>query len=197
MKYLTQKRSRHLPDYDYSQHGIYSVTIVTKNRLCLFGDVIDNQMVLNDIGKIVRGEWLKSEQIRKEIRFDQWIIMPNHIHGIIFIDEINIKIENKRASHATASRGCCTPGRKPRSLSTFVSGFKAAVSRRVNIVNGTESGSIWQYNYYDHIIHDEDDLNIRRQYIMDNPQKWEQDRLSPEFPISHLKGHLNEPLNEL
>ncbi|MBW2091174.1 MAG: transposase, partial [Deltaproteobacteria bacterium] len=79
------RRSIRLEGYDYSRPGAYYVTIVTRNRECLFGEVVDGKMVLNDAGEIVRDEWMKTAEIRPEIHLDEFIVMPNHVHGIIFI----------------------------------------------------------------------------------------------------------------
>jgi len=79
------RRSIRLHGYDYSQARAYFVTICTQNRECLFGDVIDGEMVLNDIGKIVADEWMKSGESRNEIELDDLVVMPNHFHGIVMI----------------------------------------------------------------------------------------------------------------
>jgi REP element-mobilizing transposase RayT len=88
MKYDPQhhrRRSIRLKEYDYSQAGAYFVTICTQHRKCLFGDVVDGEMRLNDAGRTVRDEWLKSQAIRNEIALDAFVVMPNHFHGIAII----------------------------------------------------------------------------------------------------------------
>ena len=90
MKYNPEyhhRRSIRLQGYNYSQTGIYFVTICTHKRQCLFGEIRNGKMILNQIGKIVAQEWLKSAEIRQEIELDEWIIMPNHLHGIVGIDK--------------------------------------------------------------------------------------------------------------
>ncbi len=121
-EYLTQRRTRRLPGYDYSQPGVYFISIVTENRECLFGIIVDVKMILNEIGEIVREEWLKSEHLRREINLDYWVIMPNHVHGIIFINdyfhcqkERTNEIEPQVAQKSVLYR-------KPKSLSTVISG---------------------------------------------------------------------------
>jgi putative transposase len=91
MKYdpnIHHRRSIRLPGYDYSQSGAYFVTICAYQRQCLFGDVVDGQMVLNQYGAIVADEWQKSSVIRREIELDAWMVMPNHFHGIVIIQNI-------------------------------------------------------------------------------------------------------------
>jgi REP element-mobilizing transposase RayT len=176
-KYLTQRRTRRLPGYDYSKPGSYSITIVTANHVCIFGDVVNEKMILNPLGEIVREEWLKSGKIRNEIELDSWVIMPNHIHGIVHIKDTYYSQNQEKSEHLIKNSMIVV--RKPKSLSTFVSGFKSAVSRSVNKIHEKQCKSIWQYNYYDHIIRDEFDLNYRRNYILENPARWHKDKLNP------------------
>jgi REP element-mobilizing transposase RayT len=133
------RRSIRLPHYDYARSGIYFVTICTHQRQCLFGEICDGKMSLNQIGKIVAQEWLKSSQIRQEIELDEWIIMPNHLHGIVAITA-----NDKDANHDTGAnndRGASLAPlqrngdgfgrRKPRSLSSFILDFKSSVTKRI------------------------------------------------------------------
>ena len=84
---IRQRKSIRLQEYDYSQAGGYFVTICTHEKECLFGEVVDGEMQMNEIGKIVKSEWLKTEEIRDNVSTDEFIIMPNHLHGILFIEE--------------------------------------------------------------------------------------------------------------
>src|SRR3989339_1818845 len=114
-------KSVRLPHYDYSSAGGYSVTIVTTNRVCMFGEVHDGEMVLNEFGKIIHNEWLRSAEIREEIILDEFVVMPNHFHGIVFIEgEVHC-----RATLPDDNDPSRKLERRPRSLSTLVSGFKA------------------------------------------------------------------------
>ena len=83
---MRNRRTIRLAGYGYSQTGAYFVTICSQNRNCLFGEIVNGKMQLNKYGVIVEGEWRRSEQIRKEIKLDEFIVMPNHLHGIIFIE---------------------------------------------------------------------------------------------------------------
>ncbi|MGL5939434.1 MAG: transposase [Waterburya sp.] len=187
MKYNPQyhhRRSIRLPEYDYSQSGIYFVTICTYHKQCLFGDIENGKMYLNQIGKIVREEWLKSAQIRREIELDEWVIMPNHLHGIVVIVENDVVSSKDRDLDKGASlaplQGNMFRQRKPRSLSSFVGGFKSAVTRRIKGFCTQSSPLIWQRNYYESIVRDEEKLNQIREYISDNPQKWAEDPEKPQ-----------------
>jgi putative transposase len=193
------RRSIRLPEYDYSQSGIYFVTICTYQKQCLFGDIENGKMFLNQIGKIVREEWLKSAQIRREIELDEWVIMPNHLHGIVMIvenDVVNIGDENNKNNNKDADlikgaslaplQGNIFWQRKPRSLSSFVGGFKSAVTRRIKGFCTQSSPLIWQRNYYESIVRDEEKLNQIREYISDNPQKWAEDPEKPQNDAQEL-----------
>jgi len=163
------RKSTRLAGFDYSSAGMYFITLVTHERRHLFGEIITGEMILNDFGKLAASEWLLSGQIRQEIELDEWCIMPNHFHGIILLKE------NKQRGLLS---GTCVNGidRKPKSLGSLVAGFKSSVTHKINERRGTPGIPVWQRNYYDHIIRDEEDLNRIQEYIINNPLKWEIDR---------------------
>ena len=171
------RRSIRLPHYNYGQAGAYFVTICTYKKQCWFGDVKRGEMQLNLIGQIVVQEWLKSSAIRQEIELDEWVLMPNHLHGIVWIQdqdqEMGDRIEelNQEGLH-----------RKPlqsRSLGSFINGFKCSVTRRVNLIRYHSDLPFWQRNYYESIIRDETHLINIKEYIRNNPQNWEDDAENP------------------
>jgi putative transposase len=161
------RRSIRLRGYDYALAGAYFVTIVTRERQCLFGDIVDDQTRLNLWGKIAQDEWQKSAQIRKEIELDIFIVMPNHIHGIIVITD---------ATGRATGRSPLQSGPTKRSLGAFVDGFKSAITKRIGELRGLPRTAVWQRNYYEHVIRNEESLHRIRQYIGDNPARWEFDR---------------------
>ena len=169
---IHHRRSRRLKGYDYSQAGAYFITVCTRNRECLLGDVIDGVMALNDAGRVVEEEWMKSADIRKEIELDAFVIMPNHIHGIIVID-----------GRGTARRApTCERFGQPTvgSIPTIVRAFKSACTKRINDMRNARGTPVWQRNYYEHVIRNEDDLDRIRQYIADNPVCWAEDENNPD-----------------
>jgi len=169
---LRRRRSRRLKGYDYSQSGAYFITICTHNRECTFGHILDGEMGLNDAGRIVAEEWMKSADIRNEIELDAFVVMPNHVHGIIVID---CRGTARRAP--TYERfGKPAAG----SIPTIVRAFKSACTKRINELRGAPGAKLWQRNYYEHVIRDESDLNRIRQYILDNPARWAEDENNPE-----------------
>jgi len=169
------RRSIRLRGHDYSQVGAYFVTICTYNRACIFGHIMDSEMRLNEIGQIAAEEWTRSERVRDEIELDEWVIMPNHLHGIVWI---TTNYDGRNVVGATG-RSPLPSGPQPRSLGAMVAGFKSAATKRINAVYGTPGTSLWQRNYYEHVIRNEDTLDRVRQYIRDNPSKWPDDPDNP------------------
>lgn len=173
------RRSIRLQGYDYSRAGAYFITICTQDRACLFGEVVDGKMRLNECGNIVRHEWFRSAEIRHEIVLfpDEFVVMPNHIHGIVRI------VQSHDADHRRGDRPVAPTkpphGPEKHSVASLVAGFKSAVTKRINALRGTPGLPVWQRNYYEHIIRDEESLNRIRQYILDNPARWAFDRENP------------------
>jgi len=161
------RRSIRLQDYDYALAGAYFITIVTKDRKCLFGEIADGEMWLNDKGQIVQDEWYKSAWIREEIELDAFVVMPNHVHAIVAIGD--------RARRATG-RSPRQSGPAKRSLGAFVGGFKSVVTKRINEIRNSPGTPVWQRNYFEHVIRNEESLHRIRQYVLDNPTQWEFDR---------------------
>ena len=174
------RRSIRLKGYDYSRSGYYFVTICTYQRQCLFGEIIAGEMELNSLGQIVTEEWRKSAEIRREIELDLWTIMPNHMHGIAIIDAQNANPIVKPESEANQKR--IKQQMKPRSLSSLMAGFKAATTKRINQFRSARGTPVWQRNYYENLIRNEEFLQNIRQYIATNPQQWKSDQLHPKNP---------------
>ena len=163
---LKQRRSIRLKNYDYSQVGGYFVTICTRNKQCLFGQIKDNQMKLNHLGAIVRQYWQEIPEHFPHVESDTFVIMPNHIHGILWIKE------SPTQKHQSCEFGQAIKG----SIPSIVRAFKAIVTKDINAISQLPSTSlVWQRNYYEQIIRDERMLLNIREYIMNNPLNWQQD----------------------
>jgi len=162
-----------LPDYDYSSGGAYFLTICTANRENLFGEIVGDQMVLNEYGRIVEEEWRRSEEIRSEVQLGEFVVMPNHLHGIVILDpdeeEANCRL------HLQASKS----PRRSRSISSFVAAFKGVTTRRINALRGTPGQKVWQDNFFEHIIRNEKSFYRIATYIVDNPLRWALDQENP------------------
>ncbi len=167
------RRSIRLRDYDYRQAGAYFITICTHQKECLFGDVINDEMLLSEMGQIVSEEWVRTAIIRPEIELDAFVVMPNHVHGIV-VFATNAGVDNEVGAHARAPLR-----REPKSLGALVAGFKSVVTKRINTLRSTPLIPVWQRNYYERIIRHERELNAAREYIQNNPLQWALDRENP------------------
>jgi REP element-mobilizing transposase RayT len=155
--------------------------LVTQGRACLFGDIVGDQMLLNDAGRIVADEWVRSAHMRPGIALDEWVVMPNHVQGIIVI-KANRHPDGRgdlRSPSALAHPHDTPTGPTPESLGAILAGFKAAATRRINQLRGTPGAGLWQRNYFEHIIRDEDSFNRIRTYIIENPAHWDEDDENP------------------
>jgi REP element-mobilizing transposase RayT len=163
------RRSIRLKDFDYAGHGAYFITTVTHERRPLFGRVVRNDVELGPLGELVRDEWLRTADLRSYVRLDQFVIMPNHIHGIVFIEEPN--------AHASASAFGSMQGG---SVGAIVRAFKSASTRRIREQLDQPELVVWQRNYFERVVRSESHLNVVRQYVIDNPIKWAIDRENPD-----------------
>jgi putative transposase len=167
------RRSIRLQSYDYGQDGAYFVTICTHERACLFGTVADGEMVLNTCGCLVEEDWNNLPVWRENVELDAFVVMPNHLHGIVVIQNDRTNGVGTINRAPTGKFGTMAAG----SLSSIVAAYKAGVTRRVNQLRGTPSAPVWQRNYYEHIVRDEADLGRIRSYIEANPSRWREDSL--------------------
>ncbi len=164
---INARKSIRVPGHDYTQSRAYFTTICANQHACLFGDIVDGQMKLNRYGKIVRDEWLKTEDIRPNVLLDEYVIMPNHVHGIMIVDGY---VGARRAVPLHEQFGQPVPGGIP----TIIRAFKSAVTKRIRQISNMPNRTVWQRNYYEHIIRS-DELNTIRQYIINNPVQWDHD----------------------
>ncbi len=167
-----QRKSIRLRGYDYTQAGAYFVTICTYQRECLFGEIMNEEMVLNELGVIANECWRALPEHFPRVELGAFVVMPNHVHGIVIITESKVG-----AQHAAPLRQQSI-NVKPGSLGAIVRSFKAAATRRI----GREQGisGIWQRNYYEHIIRNEVGLHRITAYIEANHANWETDSENPK-----------------
>jgi len=170
------RRSLRLQGYDYAQAGAYFVTLCTRGRECLFGEIVDGAMRPNDAGSAVSDEWFKTARIREHVRLnaDEFVVMPNHVHGILWIVDAG----------ATRRVAPTRPGPRPAgpvsgSVGAIMAQFKSVVTKRINALRGTSGMQVWQRNFHEHIIRDDDTLSRIREYIVNNPLQWALDRENP------------------
>ena len=179
------RRSIRLTGYDYSRAGAYFVTVCTHDRTLLFGEIANGEMRLNDSGRLVHEIWDGLPEHYLHVDLDAFVIMPNHIHGIIFLTPgsgvmgTGMNGDDVSNSGSGGSRAGLKPAPTRHGLPEVVRAFKTFSARRINEYRQTLGTAVWQRNYYEHIIRNECDLNRIRQYIIDNPAKWPED---PENP---------------
>ena len=175
------RRSIRFNGYDYSSPGAYFITIVTWHRVNLFGVVVDGEMRVNSIGTIAKDEWFRTINLRPSVHLflDEMVVMPNHIHGIIWVVEPDM--ENGRGAATLRPykpNDNPTPNVSPNSLGAIVRAYKSAVTYRINTIRKSRGMHIWQRNYYEHIIRDQSELEDCVKYIYANTGNWVDD---PEY----------------
>lgn len=185
------RRSIRLSEYDYSQPGAYYVTIVAWHRECLFGEVVNREMILNNVGKIVELEWKELPKRLQLIKLGAYVVMPNHFHGILIFHE---NVGATRQGLARTHKGeTLLPGRttdgvdgsplpsgsKPASLGAIMAQFKSRVTKRLWKIQPLKGTPIWQRDYWEHVIRNERDLRNKTDYIEANPILWDEDDENP------------------
>lgn len=171
-----------MAEYDYSTPGWYFVTTCARMWEIRFGQVIAAEMTLNDAGLAVARKWMELPSIFSNVDLDEFVVMPNHFHGIIII----------KGDADGGSRAAATP-RNPSShvnLSRIMNAFKTTSARRVNQICSTQGLQVWQDGFYDHVIRNDRDLFRIRTYIRNNPLKWLLDRENPQSQAFHKRLQL-------
>ena len=194
-----QRRFIRLQGYDYTRQGAYFVTICTRNRACLLGDIVEGRMRLSKAGRLAQVAWEDLPYHYPHVQIDVWVIMPNHMHGIVILTEAQATDDDMRVGTDpkinvgtktdTGTKTDVGAGLKPaptapaaptrHGLSEIVRAFKTFSARRINALHNTVGTPFWQRNYYEHVIRNESALDRIRQYIVDNPARWRED---PENP---------------
>lgn len=176
-------RSTRLPHYDYSQPGWYFVTICTHENSVMFGHIVDNKMCLNASGELIQKTWSTLPDRFPSVQLDAFVVMPNHIHGIIILadtrgpspwqppdmakvpERFRSSVQAKRDSHPIPSTR----------LGEVVRAFKGAATYHIRTTSNPTFA--WHARYYDHVIRSQKDLDRIRTYIVTNPARWAQDKL--------------------
>jgi putative transposase len=176
---IHHRRSIRLREYDYSSTGAYFVTICVHGRECLFGEITDCEMKLNDAGRLVEGVWKGLPGRFPHVELDECIIMPNHFHGIIVIadnpDPVGA-IHELPLHHAAIS---AKMHRRNMLLPKIIGYLKMNSAKGINLLRYMQGVPVWQRNYYERIIRNEAELDVARKYIAENPMKWAEDEENP------------------
>jgi putative transposase len=179
------RQSTRLKNFDYASNGAYHVTICAWKRERWFGEIQNDKMILNEVGKIILEEWNQTRELRPNVVLDAFVIMPNHIHAIIVLvnpdESTNVGVRrvsplqhNDFDDNQTIqkSKSALPNGATKGSLGAIVGSIKAAVSKRVNQARGVSGLTIWQRGFHDRIIRNEAELERTRTYIEHNPANW-------------------------
>lgn len=177
--------SARLPGRDYSISAYYFVTICTKDRIPWFGEIKNGEMILNDIGKIAHDMWLKIPNHSKNVKLDSFVIMPDHVHGILFLQDVaqvetrhgvshdDKQMQRNETPHVASLQDNKFGPQKTTSLWYIINQYKWSVTREIN---KTDKSFAWQSRYHDHIIRDEKELYFVDQYIQNNPVNREKNK---------------------
>ena len=171
------RKSIRVKGFDYTTPVSYFVTICSFNGMRLFGAISNEEVELTSIGGIVKDEWLKTASVRRNVKLDMFVVMPNHFHGIVFIEDQSRGMACRAHTEERFGQPVVN------SVPTVVRAFKSSVTKRVRETLKSPDYIVWQRNYYEHIIRNDKDLNRIRQYILDNPVKWHLDRENPERQV--------------
>ncbi len=168
MQKSNHRRSIRLSTFDYAQSAAYFLTICTDNRRPLLGRIVDGAFVESELGRIVRENWVSISTFHPDVWVDEFVVMPNHLHGILIFGR-------KPHPHVQLNQYQSV---KPGSLPSIMRSFKACVTKQAKTVD-LALESLWQRSYYEHILRSDKALAQAREYIVNNPLKWELDKLEP------------------
>jgi putative transposase len=189
--HIHHRRSIRLKGYDYAQAGLYFITICCQDRICRFGKIENGQMKLNDAGILVQNEWLKLPQRFKNIQLHEYVVMPNHFHAILEIVGATLVVaqndgiaQNDNDTQKGQTQGIAPTGvQKNKTVGDMVGAFQSIVT--VEYIIGVKTlgwqpfnGKLWQRNYWEHIIRDEQSYQRISEYIINNPAKWADDKFN-------------------
>lgn len=173
------RRSIRLRGYDYTQPGAYFVTICEINRACIFGEIRDGEMRLNDLGSLAEDCWVALPEHFPNVELAEYIVMPNHVHGILVVNGQMVG-----ARHASPLPNTPLDGRPhgaaPGSVGAIMGSYKSAVSKRINLLRDTPGNAVFQRNYYEHVIRNEREHVAIAAYICGNPANWPLDTDNPK-----------------
>lgn len=191
-----ERPTRRLPrlrGYDYTQNGAYFVTISTANREILFGEIEDGVMRLNTAGEIVLACWNDLINHYPQAEYDAFVVMPNHIHALVILLDDNQEASSQKSEDPIRNGQRPFPtegasanvvsmkreGGKKHGLSHIIGSLKSYSAKRINQQRETPGAPVWQSSFHDHIIRSEDNLNSHRNYILNNPARWQEDSDNP------------------
>lgn len=178
--------STRLPGWDYGSPGLYFITICKKNMVEWFGEIIDGKMKLNSIGSVLDEEWQKTRQIREYVKLYEWVVMPNHFHAILGINDNVGTTEIRVEKHCDASLRKNRFGPQTNNLASIIRGFKGACTKRIRKTNNPNFA--WQARFWDHIVRNEKSFERITEYILLNPKNWDRDKNNRRFNMDSVRN---------
>jgi putative transposase len=200
---IHHRRSIRLKGYDYTRAGAYFITICTQDRACLFGDIAGGEMRLNGMGRIVDDTWRWLGKQYDYVEIAEYVVMPNHLHGIIVMGDNGDDGDGvdgcpgrggsrtaptgatpktapapETATHPTDNSETGLPKRR-KTVGRLIGAFKTVSTKQINIMRETPGAQIWQRDFYEHIIRNDDEYRRIAAYIINNPGKWDLDKINP------------------
>lgn len=176
---LHHRKSIRLPHWDYSWGWWYYVTMCTKDRACLLSNIMKDRVVLTEIGGIVDLHWKDIPNHFPGVELDDYVIMPNHVHGIIIIDDGSVGAIHESPQRSSPEQSQTIIQRRKMLLPKIIGRFKMNCAKQSNVLRKSQGLSFWQRGYYEHIIRNDADLTRIRTYVANNPLKWAVDEENP------------------
>jgi putative transposase len=176
MAQKNQRRSIRIPSYDYTQPGAYFITVVTNQRACILSQIGDGLTNLSPVGRLVEQEWLRLPLRFSHTHLDVYTVMPNHLHGIIVIDQDPSGGETRHGQYPATAEAFAKP--VPGSIPTMIRSFKSATTSQYRKLNRSHE-VLWQRNYFERVIRNDGEWQRIRDYILANPLNWESDQENP------------------
>ena len=174
---LPRRKSIRVRGYDYSQPGAYFVTVCVHERQCLFGEIRSGIMGMNPYGCVAAECWDEIPKHFPNVQLNVMVVTPNHVHGVLFLTD-------GRSTACRAPTAEKFGGPVPTSLPTVIRSFKSAATKRINEIRGMPGHPVWQRNYFEHVVRDDQSLHRIREYMVTNPQRWDMDNNNLDSQVS-------------
>ncbi len=174
---MHHRRTIRLKGYDYAQAGTYFVTLISHKRAHLFAEVGGLEIRLSEFGLVLEGEWRRLEKRFSGLVLDEFVVMPDHFHGIVILSGEAARKNQPGGSYPShhappIHETQLVQGTKPGSLGAVIGAYKSSTARNINAMRRSPGAPVWQRNYYEHIVREPDELARIRAYIQANPNRW-------------------------
>lgn len=168
--------SARLQSWDYGSNGAYFITICTQNREHYFGEIINHEMHLNEIGKLAEQYWIEIPNHFPFVELGNFVVMPNHVHGIVIINKMNDNVEMLQCNVSTDKNNqMALISPKPGTIPTIIRSYKSIVTKMSRNIHADFG---WQSRFHDHIIRNTQSFENIQNYILENPNKWDNDEFN-------------------